>query len=90
MAPQVVHNHPNATLAALTIPCSMIATWVITNRLHQALSTEDGSAIGGGLAAAALTCGRFIKIAAVFLGWAIAEYGLFGCCKRVLHGRQKP
>ena len=85
-APQAVRDHPNATLAALTIPCSLLATWVITNLLHQSLSAEDGSAVGGGVAAAALAVGRFIKLAALVTATAIASYGIVGCARRILRG----
>ena len=83
---ETVRHHPNATLAALTIPCSILATWLITNVFHQALSTEDGSAVGGGLAVVALTAGRVIKIAALAVGGALAAYGIVGCCQRLWRG----
>jgi len=51
-------KHPNAAVAAGGSSLSVFVVWLFTNVFHWSLSAEDGAAIAGAVAAAALFVGR--------------------------------
>jgi len=51
-------KHPNAAVAAGGSSLSVFVVWLFTNIFHWSLSAEDGAAIAGAVAAAALFVGR--------------------------------